>query len=47
MMTRLTLVIPTYNRAEELLLALDSVAAQTLDPALWECLVVEIGRAHV
>lgn len=41
MMTRLTLVIPTFNRAEELLLALDSVAAQTLDPALWECLVVD------
>ena len=35
-MYRLTLVIPTYNRSQELVHALHSVAAQTLDPALWE-----------
>lgn len=40
-MFRLTLIIPTYNRSCELLRALDSVAAQSLDPALWECIVVD------
>lgn len=40
-MFRLTLIIPTYNRSRELLRALDSVAAQSLDPALWECIVVD------
>ncbi len=38
---RLTLLIPTYNRSCELLRALRSVAAQSLDPALWECIVVD------
>jgi glycosyltransferase involved in cell wall biosynthesis len=40
-MYRLTLVIPTYNRAASLLRALDSVARQTLDPACWECLIID------
>ena len=40
-MYRLTLVIPTYNRAQSLLRALDSVARQTLDPAVWECLIID------
>lgn len=40
-MYRLTLLIPTYNRSEELLRALRSVAEQRLDPALWECVVVD------
>ena len=40
-MYRLTLVIPTYNRAQSLLRALDSVAQQTLDPAVWECLIID------
>lgn len=40
-MFRITLLIPTYNRSRELLRALQSVAAQQLDPALWECIVVD------
>lgn len=40
-MYRITLVIPTYNRAASLMRALESVARQTLDPALWECLIVD------
>ncbi len=40
-MFRLTLLIPTYNRSRSLLRALDSVARQTLDPAHWECLVID------
>lgn len=39
-MIRLSLVIPTHNRAEQLLAALRSVVRQTADPASWECLVV-------
>lgn len=38
---RITLVIPTYNRSASLLRALESVARQTLDHALWCCLVVD------
>lgn len=38
---RMTLVIPTYNRSASLLRALESVACQSLDPALWCCLVVD------
>lgn len=38
---RLTLLIPTFNRSKELLRALRSVAEQRLDPALWECVVVD------
>ena len=40
-MLRLTLLIPTHNRSRELLRALESVARQELDPALWECVVVD------
>ena len=38
---RITLVIPTYNRSASLLRALQSVAAQRLDPALWCCLIID------
>lgn len=40
-MYRITLVIPTYNRAASLMRALESVAQQTLDPSLWECLIID------
>lgn len=40
-MPRLSLVIATYNRAEQLLVTLRSVAAQTAPPAAWECVVVD------
>lgn len=40
-MIRISLVIPTYNRAPRLLAALESVARQTADPAVWECVVVD------
>lgn len=39
-MIRLSLIIATYNRAEPLLTALESVAAQTAPAAMWECVVV-------
>lgn len=39
-MIRLSLIIPTYNRAEQLLRALESVVRQTARPGLWECVVV-------
>lgn len=40
-MIRLSLIIPTHNRAEQLVAALRSVVRQTLDPAVWECVVVD------
>lgn len=40
-MIRLSLIIPTYNRAASLVAALESVVRQTADPASWECLVVD------
>lgn len=40
-MIRLSLIIPTHNRALQLLRALESVVRQTVDPALWECVVVD------
>ena len=40
-MLRLTLLIPTHNRSAELVQALESVARQDLDPALWECVVID------
>lgn len=40
-MLRLTLLIPTHNRSRELVRALESVARQELDPALWECVVID------
>lgn len=38
---RISLVVATYNRSAALVELLRSVAAQRLDPALWECVVVD------
>jgi glycosyltransferase involved in cell wall biosynthesis len=40
-MIRLSLVIATYNRAEQLMVTLRSVAAQSKSSAQWECIVVD------
>jgi glycosyltransferase involved in cell wall biosynthesis len=40
-MIRLSLIIATYNRAEQLMVTLRSVAAQCATPSLWECIVVD------
>ena len=40
-MIELSIVIATYNRAQPLLRTLGSLARQTLDPALWEVVVVD------
>ena len=40
-MIRISLVIPTHNRAEPLLTALGSVVRQSLPPEEWECVVVD------
>ena len=40
-MIRLSLVIATYNRAEQLLVTLRSVAEQSAPAAAWECIVVD------
>ena len=40
-MIRLSLVIATYNRAEQLLVTLRSVAEQSAKAASWECIVVD------
>lgn len=40
-MIRLSLVIPTHNRAASLVRLLGDVARQTADPASWECVVVD------
>ena len=40
-MIRLSLTIATYNRAEQLIVTLNSVAAQSATSALWECIVVD------
>ena len=40
-MIRLSLVIATYNRAEQLMITLDSVAAQQCSCGEWECVVVD------
>lgn len=39
-MFRISLVIPTYNRAAQLVAALESVVRQDLSAAEWECVVV-------
>ncbi len=39
-MIRISLVIPTHNRASKLIAALRSVAAQTLSRGDWECIAV-------
>ncbi len=40
-MIKLSLVIATYNRADQLMITLRSVAAQKADKAIWECIVVD------
>lgn len=40
-MIRLSLVIATYNRAEQLLVTLRSVALQSVPAEVWECIVVD------
>ncbi|MBO5831737.1 MAG: glycosyltransferase [Alistipes sp.] len=40
-MIRLSLIIATYNRAEQLMVTLRSVAAQSAPASLWECIVVD------
>ena len=40
-MIRLTVIVCTYNRAAMLVGALESLVQQTLDPALYEILVVD------
>ena len=40
-MLRLSLLVATYNRSASLLGALEAVAGQRADPAVWECVVVD------
>lgn len=40
-MIRISLVIPTHNRAEALIRALESVVVQSLPADAWECVVVD------
>lgn len=40
-MIRLSLIIATYSRAEQLMTTLDSVATQSAQSALWEAIVVD------
>ncbi len=40
-MIRISLVIPTHNRAVPLLAALESVVRQSLPADEWECVVVD------
>ncbi len=40
-MIRISLIIPTHNRAQDLIRALESVAAQTLTADEWECVVID------
>ena len=39
-MIRISLIIPTHNRAAQLIAALRSVVQQDLPPEEWECIVV-------
>ena len=41
----MSLVIATYNRAEQLMVTLGSVAVQNAAPATWECIVVDNNSA--
>lgn len=43
---RLSVCIPAYNRAAVLPALLDSVLAQDIDPASWECVIVEDASAE-
>ena len=54
-MIRLSLIIPTHNRARQLLAALESVVRQDMPAGEWECVVVNnnstddtstIARSH-
>jgi glycosyltransferase involved in cell wall biosynthesis len=40
-MIRLSLVIPTYNRSEQIIKTLESVVAQRYNASLWECIIVD------
>ena len=40
-MIRISLVIPTHNRAAQLVAALESVVRQDLPRDEWECVVVQ------
>ena len=40
-MTKLSLIIATYNRSEQLLVALRSLAVQSAPAGAWECIVVD------
>ena len=40
-MRRLSLIIATYNRSEQLMVTLRSVATQSAEPLQWECIVVD------
>lgn len=40
-MIRLSLIIATYNRAEQLMVTLASVGEQSAKPSLWECIIVD------
>lgn len=40
-MIRISIVVATYNRAQSLIRTLTSVTRQSLDPRLWECVVVD------
>ena len=40
-MIRLSLIIPTHNRAGQLLAALESVVRQDMPAGEWECVVVD------
>ena len=41
-MIRLSLVIPTHNRAAQLIAALESVVRQNLPPHVWELSLIHI-----
>lgn len=40
-MIRLSLVIPTYNRSEQIVKTLESVVKQRFDASQWECIIVD------
>ncbi len=42
-MFRISLIIPTHNRADQLVRALESVVRQDLPPEEWECVVIDNG----
>lgn len=44
-MIRLSLILATYNRAEQLMVTLASVATQRGDASQWECIVVDNNSA--